>query len=618
MSYFEENIKIIKQRDIVLYEQLQLWQDHLVDRVEAAAAKNGDSYLKVCLHGQWVAFNSTYSPLKEAESFAKKYEQVPPYGRLLFLGFGNGYFCRALINKAKKEYGELEEGARVKFAFYEPDSQIFLYVMQTYDLTDLLSNEDVFIFVEGMNDNLLSGWCNRNLDIVNEKAFFLDALPKYAEQYADAFGRLHSIYDRAMETLCMYANTKKQFGRQSARNGIYNLAYEQNSDNFSALAERYPETLPFVIVSSGPSLEKSLGVLSALSGKAFIMAMDSAAGYLIQHGVQPDGIVSMDPIKSPAFFSEAMRDIPFFVHTELNHEVLDLVHPKHIYFISSYLDYEKILAEERGDEIPELDVGGSVATLAFALAVYLKTQQVIFIGQDLCVTKEASHIVDVLENRSATEHACIEVPGNLEETVYTYSDLYCFLEWFQEKIQEHREIFVINATVGGARIEGAHYMYLEEAVSYAKGLKGADDYMRFIETLSESRGHAQGRTRDFYSGVRQRLAEIKTRLRQGCMILEECGKLQGMDSPDAMQDIVGRLGRLQMELCGIPEFELVEHASVDTADTFLSEMGMVAPDKRDSVKKLMEIYKKYFMCLLEEVAIVDTWCEEAVSRREAI
>ncbi len=610
MSYFEENIKIIKQRDIVLYEQLQLQQAHLVDRVEASPAKDGDSYLKVRLHGQWVAFNSTYHPVKEAASFAKQYESMPPYGRVLFLGFGNGCFCRELINVSKKDYGEMEEGARVKFAFYEPDSQIFLYVMQMYDLSDILGNEDVFIFVQGLNDNLLSGWCNRNLDVLNEKAFLLGALPKYAEHYADAYERILSLHDRAVETLHLYANSKKKMGTKSAKNGIYNLIHEQGSDSLSDFAQRYPGRLPFVIVSSGPSLAKSLGLLQALAGKVFIMAVDSAAAYLMKHGVNPDGIMCMDPIKLPALFTPDMREIPFFVHTEFNHEVLDSVRPKHIYFVSSYLDYERIMAERRGDEMPELDTGGSVATMAFAFAVYLQVEHVILIGQDLCVTSGASHITSAVD-RAVTEQAYIEVPGNLEAKVYTYSDFCSFLEWFQDTIQKHRELQVINGTAGGARIEGAVYMPSEELCAYVEKMGAEHDYKRFMEFIYRDTEDKMTEGAELYDNIQKRLSEIKPLLTHGLTVLGEDMIRQSLDTEGGMRDIVERLDEIQQALSGIPEFELLEHACVESEDAYMAVLADAVPEGTAAVQNILEIYKQYYNILLEKINVVDAWCTEA-------
>lgn len=614
MSYFEENIQIIKQRDIVLYEQLQLQQDRLIDRVEASSARDGESYLKVRLHGQWVVFNSTYHPLKEAEAFAKRYKSMPPYGRALFLGFGNGCFCRELLKVSNKDYGEMEEGARVKFAFYEPDSQIFLYAMQMYDLSDILGNEDVFIFVEGMNDNLLFGWCNRNLDILNEKAFLLGALPKYAEQYKDAYVRMCSLHGRALETLRLYAVSKKELGTHSAQNGIYNLIWEQKSDKLSDFVEHYPRNLPFVIASSGPSLEKSIGLLKALTGKVFIMAADSAAAYLMKQGVKPDGIMCRDPIKLPALFTMDMREIPFFVHTEFNYEVLDTVRPKHIYFVASYLDYEKMAARCRGDEIPELDTGGSVATLAFALAVYLQVEHVILIGQDLCVRPQVSHVTSAID-RAGIEQAYIEVPGNLETTVYTYSDFCSFLEWFQDTIQRHREIRVVNGTAGGARIEGTVYMPSEEVFAYVQGIGAEKDYQAFVESIYRKSEETIAIDMGLYDGIQRSLKEIRSCLEQGLAIFGQDVRQKCLDTAENIKDIAEQLGMIQQELARIPEFELLEHACVESEDAYITALADADTEGERAVENILMIYKQYYASLLDQIDVLDAWCTEAKKDR---
>ena len=64
---------------------------------------------------------------------------------------------------------------------------------------------------------------------------------------------------------------------------------------------------------------------------------------------------------------------------------------------------------------------------------------------------------------------CQWVDGNYEKKVPTRTDLYTFLNWYVETIREckehEKELRVINATEGGAKIEGTEVMTLKDAIA---------------------------------------------------------------------------------------------------------------------------------------------------------
>lgn len=66
-----------------------------------------------------------------------------------------------------------------------------------------------------------------------------------------------------------------------------------------------------------------------------------------------------------------------------------------------------------------------------------------------------------------TSHS-IMVPGNIEKEVPTRGDFKMYLEWYNQYIKdckEYRKQFkVINATEGGAKIDGTEVMTLKDAI----------------------------------------------------------------------------------------------------------------------------------------------------------
>lgn len=593
MTFFEMNIQMIKNRDIVLYDQLQLQQEKLIDKVMSEEAKDGTSYLKVLQKGEWVAFNSTYRPVKEAESFAGKYKELPPFGRLLCLGFGNGYVAKALVQQFQNAQvlGSDTDNANRRIAFYEPDPAIFTYVMQTYDLTDILRDENVSVFVEGLNGNQLSAWCNQNVNQLNEHIFMLDALPKYKQYYGDAYSRLEHVYEDVKQQVQAYANTQNQLAQIIAKNNLYNMKHFVNAKNTKGFMDSYPAAMPYMIVSAGPSLKDSVGLLKELQGKVFMMAVDSAAKYLLEQDITPDGIMCIDPVKEIKLFDSRMRSIPFFVHTDVNAGVLDAINPETLYFIGTNLKYYEKMANERQDTLPELELGGSVATAAFSFGAALGAKTILLVGQDLAVRQDETHVTALLNRSQQANQRLMQVPGNVTDTVDTYEDFYVYLRWFEQAIAMLPQTRVVNMTAGGAEIAGAEYV-------------SGDALQTFMEQLMQ--GHRMDHAKEHWNHdaeipTRKEIPVLKENILQGLKKSQQYMVqaialtdtiIRQIERNDYQRDLVKlnqKLDAIGNQLGQIPEFELVEHYLAAMQGDLLRDLYVEQEDKR---LELLGIYNK--------------------------
>lgn len=611
MTFFEKNIQAIKNRDIVLYDQLQLKQEQLIDRVMCEPARDGNTYLKVLIHGSWVAFNSTYRPLAEAAVFAAKYKELPLFGRVLFLGFGNGYVAREMLFQFENRTepgGDVVNASR-KFAFYEPDVAVFSYVMQTYDLSDILGNENISIFVEGLNANLLPGWCSENVGNHNEGSFYLDALPKYKENYRDAYERLDKMYRDTLRGVEAYRNTKNMLAKCISKNNVFNMKYFEQAMNLKWFVENYPKNLPFVIVAAGPSLKQRVELLRQLVGRAFIMAVDTAACYLLEQGICPDGVICIDCRKDLYLFSREMQQIPFFLHTDVNHLVLDKVEPGFVYFVTSNMKYYEARAKKRNDYLLDLEAGGSVATMAFSFATALHVSDIILVGQDLAVRREESHVVSRIKRDMDAEQV-IYVQGNEQEQVTTLPDFYIYLQWFQKEIARHSNIRVWNVTAGGARIDGATYVQPEELlvrfgsqdISYQEFNKRWQEQKRLhMEGAEQEQARLCVKTQ--YETIIEHINGLTDILKQGSELSKKlCGVCneQGIETAQ-FAELNVCLEAISQQLCEIPEFEFLEGYCADMENGLLHNLYEEQEDKQT---ELMQIYSKlqnYYETLAKSV-----------------
>lgn len=604
MSYFDQNIQAIKKRNIVLYEQIQIQQDRVLDRVMSETSKDGYSYMKVCIGGQWTALNSTYRPLAEADKFAMAYADMELYSRLLVFGLGNGYFARALITKNLPNGQETADGvySHTRFAFYEPEPMLFLYALQTYDLSDILSNPDVEIFVEGFNENQLSGWCLNNVSQMNLGAFHFVALPKYKTCFLDAYERVQHVYDDTIHCVHADTGTKKQLAKQIAKNNYKNLRYFCNSRSLKAFTAQYPKDLPFLIVSAGPSLVNSLEELKKIRDYVFLMAMDSAAKYLLKEGIRPDGIFVIDMGKPVSLFTEEMRDIPFFVHTDVNYEVLEHVKPKDIYFVTTNIVYYEKLALEKGDSVSCLDTGGSVATAAFSFAVSLGVETIVLMGQDLSVSGSQTHISDL--------HCDLEIyttiKGNEAEALSTFFDFYIYLRWFESQIAQHPDIRVINATKGGAYIKGAKYLHGSELFSgicLEQRKQLYSEFKSMCDAKEKGAVYGEQAISDIYAGLQQNIAALQDLLQKGCDLTAKAKKElreNGIGAPKLVK-INQNLDVLGAELTETDALEWLELYVKDREDEVMNDLYQKQESVEEEYMVSYDKLQKYYEMLLDAV-----------------
>ena len=116
-----------------------------------------------------------------------------------------------------------------------------------------------------------------------------------------------------------------------------------------------------------------------------------------------------------------------------------------------------------------LDPGNSVAILNFSIAQHLGCSPIILIGQDLAFSQDGKahtgdtgyddHGDDNLQDQSQSD--LVEVIGYNGEKLETKKWWKIFKEWFELKIVKD-DIHCIDATEGGAYIEGTEVMTLKE------------------------------------------------------------------------------------------------------------------------------------------------------------
>lgn len=462
MSFWEKNMEALRRKDEDFYNKILECQKTIVSSEDGeeyfvTEAKDGTPILGMVRDGRRVMLNSTYRPKDEAEKYVGKIHWTEN-SVTVFFGLGNGQILSEIQNKINEEALVL---------VYEPCKELFFFVMEQFDLTSYFNDKRLIFFVDGIESDIFSFNLNYLLNNLTVGVTQIMAHPKYQELYPEIYAWVESKYKASRESALTNLNTTIRRNRLMTENAIANIPFLMKSKNSKDFIGKVPKDVPAIIVAGGPSLDKNYEMLKEAKGKAVIIAMDRTVRYLLDRDIVPDVFCSLDYSKSVKLFEdERVKDIPFFYMAELSNRVLNTVGDKNLIYGTSDIAFYGDLMKQYGKESIIIPVGGSVATFAFGFARTVGFSKVILVGQDLALTGGQVYSGGMINGRTeADEYGYRMVPGNVEEMVKTRGDLYIYLLWFENAIQEAKgEMEVINATEGGARIEGAKIMTLKDAV----------------------------------------------------------------------------------------------------------------------------------------------------------
>ena len=169
-----------------------------------------------------------------------------------------------------------------------------------------------------------------------------------------------------------------------------------------------------------------------------------------------------------------------------NYELYVLHQGKRFYFAEteSYMSY--IYNEGTGGRLYSTETGGSVANNAFSLINILGFKKIILVGQDLAYTGKKFHTTDAYgesdKNVLEDYNKYFEVEDIYGGKVYTESNMDLYRKWFESQIIRYPRLRVIDATEGGAKIEGSEIMTLKEAIE--QECKTDIDFEKIIAELN--------------------------------------------------------------------------------------------------------------------------------------
>ncbi len=501
--------------------------------------------------GRVLQLHSRYEPLAEAK---KLIEPLNTKQAVAFYiqGFGLGYHAELLAEST---------GDDTLICIFEPDVRLLRIAFEQRDFAKLIESGRVMWFTEADKGELftrLTPW-QPSITMGFERIAHGPSLQLAAE--------FHQQIRTWVEEFKAYAHTTVTTlvlnGKRTAENVARNLPWYVATPSLSRLKDRY-KGQPAIIVSAGPSLRKNKHLLKDAQGKAVIVAVQTTLQPLLEMGIEPNFVTSLDYHDISTRFWEKL---PPTLRTELIAEpkassaIFDL-NPGPLSLLGN--DFAENLLSELKLNKTRLPGGATVAHLAYYVAEHLGCDPIIFVGQDLgfsdglCYmpgtsyedvwrpelgrfcTLEMKQWEQIVRDRNILR----KIPDHQGRPMYTEERLFTYLQHFERDFARTRTR-IIDATEGGAMKRGATSMTLSEAIAqfcrHPLGVSQCEHPGLRWDMLIECKASLQNRRRE--------AEQIEQISRDTLPLLEEVR--DHLQDQDRVNRAIGKIDILRARMSGL-------------------------------------------------------------------
>lgn len=589
MNFYESNIEIIRENRIKLYEGLESYdkgkKEGIIDSVNIIEAKDSNLILNIEKGTKKYRLNSIYRPVEEAEKWVEQYNFNNFYKVISLFGLGNGMFAQQIIKKMNKDDILL---------IYEPSVDIFIKVLENIDLKEILENMHVILVVEGLNEKQFADVIRDSVEWLNLYSQIICCCPQYElifrENYRDFLRIIRDNNSRAL----VNQSTEAFLGKSNSCNVVKNLKYLVESSMATDLKKYITADMSAIIVAAGPSLDKNIQQLKNAKGKSIIIATDTAINSLLAHDIIPDFTITLDPIKpTKCYQDERANSIPIFYQMPSNNDIISK--HKGRKFIYNHNIYVSKLLKDFNKKALFNATGGSVATAAFSVCISLGIKRIIMVGQDLAFSGRNTHVGGVQASEQQINQQMVMVEDINGDMVPTPWNFYTFLMWFNDAVELCKDVDVIDATEGGAKINGTTIMTLREAIDMC--CVKSFDLKTIIESLEPTFNSNEIKKLNVY--LKQSISDLDLIIKKSIQIIKYAEMLIGLEHVEIRNQvksnsIIQKISKEEKWIEKRMVYHLLEPYVAKELSTALNQITRIDAQKeeRNDKKEFIAVYQK--------------------------
>ncbi len=457
-SVFQDNMSVLKHRHLSAWKAVTDWTDP-VPKARVVVSEAGSPNILVENEGGGsILVHDQKEPGSESLPFMEKVTK-DFHGTILVFGMGLGYIAKRLLDQ-REQFQYL--------IIFEADLSVFKLALSSVNLNAVLSDDRVIICA-GVPENVDAVLKPATRALMLEDIHTHKLLSCF--QINEAYEKLASMVFDHVSALNIDGSTRSNHGRVFIENRLRHLTSMHHDRMLEELTGKF-SGVPALMIAAGPSLDKNIDQIHKAVGKAVIIAVDTALPVLLAHGIVPDFVTAIDfndPIFekiAPVASKPVAHDIKMICTSWVACSVPKVFPAKAYFWAFGVNPLESWMQTLFGGKV-RIGGAGTVAHLNFAAAEIMGCDPLIFVGQDLAHSYDREHASDVVFTGTETMEKILKdavwVKGVDGEKVPTTRVLHGYRVLFEQWI-EKSDSRVINASEGGAWIQGAEHMPLTDAI----------------------------------------------------------------------------------------------------------------------------------------------------------
>lgn len=607
MKYYEWNLECLKKHRQNLYQAILNWkgdsETNQIDKVYTLTAKNKELSLVVQKNSKEYRLNSSYHPSHEAEKWAEQFSFNSINLIITMFGLGSGIFAEEIMKR---------RGHNDILFIYEPSMDIFVYVLHHYDISTILKDPKIVLIIEGVNEFEFHTSLQKTVNITNITSQIRCTHPYYDLMFQEScisyWKEIKDNYYHAKINI----NTEIVFGERFIKNSLFNTRYLCKSSTIFEFEKYLDKDIPAIIVAAGPSLKDNIEDLKRAKGKAYIFVVDRSLDYVLNEGLEPDFIVTIDPVKPIEYFTKREDiSIPLLCDMVSNWEVLNHHKGKKIFLCCN--QYYKNMYDYIGKKAEIFSLGVSVATAGFSTCVKLGFKRIILVGQDLAYDGEQTHAGGVEEKFDNMNDVFVE--GVDGKQVRSRQDWYEFITWYKDMLTIYSGIDVIDAKDKGAKIQGTTVMDLKSAVNkYCNREINNLDYIRTKESYFNDL--ELKKLNEFFMMSLDEIAILKKKSKEAINLCDSQIReyKKSVEDNQVINKNFKRLSKINQYISEQPVYNLLEFyitaATVQQISSIYQYTDDINIDKINTYEKSKHIY----CAIVDAINFVEPLLEDAINQ----
>lgn len=300
---------------------------------------------------------------------------------------------------------------------------------------------------------------------------FVEKYDDYGEVYKNEYNEFIKLIDENYYRAATFMYTNKYFKKIYLENIFSNIEHINESTSLD-LYKNFNKSIPAIIVSAGPSLDKNIEDIRKYKErleKFFIIAGNRTLKPLLDNDIRPDLIVAIDPQDITYTMMEEYlnEEIPLVFYEQSNKTLIDNYRGNKIYTTQGVLN-----SIEGLEDLSPCYSGGSVAHCSTDIAVKLGCNPIIFIGQDFGYTfrKHHAEIASISIDKDIKNDDFIKVKDVFGNEMISNNILNLYkknMEFYIKVYNNMYNIEFINSSYG-ADIQGSKFIELAEILGNSK------------------------------------------------------------------------------------------------------------------------------------------------------